>query len=225
MNLILRNISKYLIEKEKEIRFIFIVFFFVGILGVAIQLTRSLFITLTPLALLLSFIVLIPFHQSLSWKKELLVFMSILLISFFIEAAGVNYGFIFGNYRYGSGLGIKILDTPLLIGINWVLLVYCTSAISEKIPAPVFLKILTASSLMLIYDVIMEQVAPKMDMWIFEGGVAPLRNYISWFILALIFQSILRLTGIRITNRLAPFILLCQGAFFVLLFIFFLIAK
>jgi bisanhydrobacterioruberin hydratase len=225
MILILRNINKYLLGKEKEIRLILIVFFFVGFLGVAIQNTRILFINLTPLALLLSFLVLITFHESAFWKKELFVFMLILLISFFIEAVGVNYGFVFGNYIYGDGLGIKILGTPLLIGINWVLLVYCTSVISEKLPAPVFLKILTASSLMLVYDVIMEQVAPKMDMWLFEGGVAPLRNYISWFILALVFQSILGLTGIRLKNRLSTFILLCQGAFFILLFIFFKIAK
>ena len=50
---------------------------------------------------------------------------------------------------------------------------------------------------MVLYDVIMEQVAPVMDMWKFDDGVPPLRNYISWFLLAVIFHSLVRLAGIK----------------------------
>ena len=125
----LNNTVNFIYGKEKMIRLIIIVFFIVGILGVAAPVSRNLFIALIPLALFLSIIVLVPFHQSEIRKKEVLVFLSILLISYLTEAVGVNYDFIFGDYEYGNGLGIKILGTPLLIGVNWVLLVYCTAAI------------------------------------------------------------------------------------------------
>ncbi|MCU0462585.1 MAG: carotenoid biosynthesis protein [Bacteroidales bacterium] len=220
-----KNTGNYFYGKEKEIRFFLIVFFIVGILGVALPLSRNLFITLIPLALLLSIIVLIPFHQSETRRKEVLVFLSIPLVSFLIEAVGVNYDFVFGIYDYGNGLGTKILNTPLLIGVNWLLLVYCTAVIFEKIPISSIWKITGAALLMVLYDYVMEQVAPWMDMWSFEGGFAPLKNYISWFILALFFHSIIRITGIRITNRIAPFVFYCQLVFFIILFIIFIIAE
>ncbi|MCX6334660.1 MAG: carotenoid biosynthesis protein [Bacteroidia bacterium] len=225
MNLNLRNISQYFHKKEKEISIILIVFFIIGILGVAAPLSRTLFIALIPLALLLSIVFLILFHQSQTWKKEVLVFLSIFLVSFLIEAAGVKYGFIFGIYGYGDGLGIKILGTPLLIGVNWLLLVYCTSVIFEKTPVGSIWKISGASVLMVLYDFVMEQVAPNMDMWSFEGGAAPLRNYFSWFILALLFQSMLKITGIRIINRIAPLVFYCQLVFFIILLIIFKITE
>jgi len=225
MKLDLKNTDNYLYGKEKIIRFFLVVFFIVGILGVAVPQSRNLFIALIPIALLLSFIVLIPFHKSESGKKEFLVFLSILLVSFIIEAIGVNYGFIFGIYRYGDGLGVKILGTPLLIGINWILLVYCTSVIFENIQVGTIWKITGASLLMVLYDLAMEQVAPRMDMWAFGGGVAPPRNYISWFIVALIFHSILKISGIRPINRIAPLVFYCQLMFFIFLFIIFKITE
>lgn len=217
----LNNTINFIYGKEKMIRLIIIVFFIVGIVGVAAPISRNLFIALIPLALFLSTIVLISFHQSEIRKKEVLVFLSILLISYLTEAVGVNYDFIFGIYEYGNGLGTKILGTPLLIGVNWLLLVYCTSAISEKVPGGPLGKITGASLLMVAYDIVMEQVAPKMDMWTFKSGYPPLQNYITWLILAFIFHSVIRLADIRITNRLASLIFYCQGAFFIILLIFF----
>ncbi len=97
-------------------------------------ITRDLFIVLTPAILLLSFALLLNFHTPVLDAKTTIVFISIFLISYFVEVAGVRTGLIFGPYSYGRGLGLKLLDTPLLIGLNWVLLVYCTAAIFEKIP-------------------------------------------------------------------------------------------
>jgi putative membrane protein len=105
MKLDLKNTGRYLYGKEKITRFFLTIFFLVGILGVAVPQSRNLFIDLIPLALLLCFIVLVPFHQSESGKKELLVFLLIFFASFIIEAVGVNFGFVFGNYSYGNGLG------------------------------------------------------------------------------------------------------------------------
>ncbi len=225
MSVTFYDIGNYFIKREKGIRIFFVIFYVVGLLGIAIPLTRNIFMSLTPLALLLSVTAIILFHQGRLQGREIALFLSIYLTGFFIEAIGVKTGTIFGNYSYGAGLGTKLLDTPLLIGINWVLLVYCTSVITENIAVHVILKIISSSLIMILYDVILELIAPKMDMWSFEGNIVPLRNYIVWFVLALLFHSLLKLTGIRIVNKMAFFILFIQAVFFILLIIFFKLAE
>lgn len=202
-------------------RAILVIFFIVGITGIILSETRDLFILLTPLALILSFIVMASFHKPLYLKRELLVFTTIFSVSFLFEAVGVNTGKIFGSYSYGESLGTKIFGTPLLIGLNWVMLTYCTAVIADKIKIPVILKITTASLLMVLYDGIMEQVAPVMKMWSFSAGVIPMANYIAWFVISFLFHSFLRFTDIKIINSIAGFIFALQLLFFISLSIFF----
>jgi len=221
MSSIIYYIRNTILKSEKEAGIFFIIFYSVGVSGIVIPATRDLFITLTPLALLLGLTAILVFHQPRDLKREIIVFPSIYLISFFIEAGGVSTGRIFGNYSYGTGLGIKVLDTPLLIGINWVLLVYCTAVIAGRMAVPEILKVIISSLMMVFYDAILEQVAPKMDMWSFEEGNVPLRNYFAWLVLALIFHTLLKLTGIKIMNRPAAFIFYIQSIFFIILTIFF----
>ena len=195
------------------------IFFTVGITGMALPVSRDTFTSLTPLALLLSITAVILFHKSNDPAREIVLFLFIFIASFIIEAIGVKTGRIFGSYRYETGLGPKIFETPLMIGANWVLLVYCTAVISDRFPVSDFLKIIAGSSLMLAYDLILEQAAPVMLMWSFEDNVIPWRNYASWFLLAVIFHSLLRLSGIRTENRIAPFVLYVQAVFFIILII------
>jgi putative membrane protein len=202
-----------------------IIFFSVGVFGIAGDKTREMFIMLTPLALIFSLAAIIAFHHPGNLKKEIIIFTAIFSVSFLIEALGVNTGRVFGNYTYGEGLWIKLLKTPLLIGINWVLLIYCTAIISDGLSVPVFVKILISSALMVVYDIIMEQVAPEMKMWSFENGFVPVRNYIAWFILAALFQSLLKLAGIKIANRIAPFVFYVQVSFFLILAVYFKIVQ
>ena len=209
------NLKAFFTREEKKVRIFLVIFFIVGVIGFTVPLTRNIFIRLTTVALLLSFFVLALFNETDQFKYSLLFFAFIFVFSFLIEMTGVNTGFPFGNYTYGKGLGIKLLDTPLMIGINWLLLVYCTSIIVNTFTAGATLKILFASLLMVIYDIVLEQTAPLLDMWQFNGGIVPLRNYLSWFIVALIFHLIIKLAGIRFNNRIAAFIFFLHLAFFV----------
>lgn len=195
------------------------IFFSVGITGMALPASRETFTSLTPVALLLSIAAVILFHKSHDTAREILFFLFILIAAFIIEAIGVKTGRIFGTYEYDTGLGPELFDTPLMIGVNWALLVYCTAVIAGRFPVSDFLKIIAGSALMLVYDVILEQAAPVMHMWSFEDNVIPWRNYASWFLLAVIFHSLLRLSGIRTENRIAPFVLYVQAVFFIILVI------
>lgn len=211
--------------KEKKVRGFIITLYSVGVAGILLPPARELFIALTPSVLLLSFALILYFHNPSLNARSSTVFVLIYLISFFVEVAGVKYGFIFGEYSYGKGLGIKLFDTPLMIGLNWLMLVYCTSVITGKMPVPASVRIIAASVLMVLYDFIMEHVAPGMKMWSFEGGYAPLRNYISWFLLALIFQSGIKAARIEIENRIAPLVFYCQSIFFLVIMIIFKLAR
>lgn len=207
--------------KEKKVRLILIIFFTVGVVGFALPVTSNFFTHLTPFAMLLSISALAVFHRTDRYKKSLIIFSVIFISGFLIEAVGVRSGMIFGNYSYGTGLGLKLLDTPLMIGINWLLLVYCTSVIVNSFPVNDVFKIISASLLMVVYDVLLEQTAPILDMWEFEGGYAPVQNYLSWFIISVTFLVFLKLTGIKIDNRMAPFIFVLQLAFFAALLLIF----
>lgn len=195
------------------------IFFSVGLFGMAIPVSREMFISLIPVALLLSIAFIIVCHKPYDLTKEILFFLFIFIAAFIIEAIGVKTGRIFGSYRYDTGLGPKIFDTPLMIGANWALLVYCTAVITDKFPVSDFLKIIAGSALMLVYDLILEQAAPLILMWSFEDNVIPWRNYVSWFLLSVIFHSLLRLSGVRTENRIAPFVLYVQAIFFIILVI------
>jgi putative membrane protein len=225
MSLIFRNAVGYLFKEDTKVKRFFIIFYIVGALGISFPFTRNLFIFITPASLLISFVAVMFYHQPGIDSRALIVFIIIYLASLLIEIAGVHNGFIFGNYSYGKGLGPKIFDTPLIIGINWLLLVYSANVIAGKLPVLNILKILFSSTLMVVCDLVMEQVAPELKMWNFENDIIPLRNYISWFILAFLFGSLFYLAGIKPVNKIAPLIFCCQIIFFSVLYIFFSIAS
>jgi len=206
-------------NKQKAIGAFVIVFYVVGLIGMLLPSTFSLFQKLIPFALIVSFVALALFHKSTFDWKSILCFFSIYILSFAIEAFGVKTGKIFGYYKYGEGLGLKIFQTPLIIGINWLFLVYTSSAIVDRFKIPKIGKILLASLLMLLFDFILEHIAPKIGMWHWKENLIPIQNYVAWFALAVFFNSLLKLFKIKIENKLALLLLGCQFLFFLFLFI------
>jgi bisanhydrobacterioruberin hydratase len=206
--------------RKKETENFFIKFYIIGLAGIMIPFTRDFFIMLTPLTLVLCFAALLAFHKSKSDIKTILVFFIIGITGYFIEVYGVQTGVVFGEYTYGKTLGFKVFDTPLLIGINWVMLVYVSASLMTALSASPFVKIVSASLLMLLYDVVLEQIAPLLDMWHWHGSAIPVRNYVSWFIISLLFHTLFYFTGIN-NSTIARVIYICQISFFIILIAFF----
>jgi len=190
-----------------------------GFFGILNPEKRENTIRLTPFIILLCFIAVFFFTRPLT-LKTIVVFFILAILGFIIEVIGVNTHMIFGTYNYGKTLGISLFNTPLLIGINWLFLVYTSASLMERFSYSLFLKIVLASMVMLIYDIILEPVAGKIDMWHWNGSVIPLHNYIAWFTISMILHTILKWRGIKINNPVAPWILLCQILFFLALRIF-----
>lgn len=149
------------------------------------------FIKKTPLNLvlcLLLFFLVYPLNKKKQWIALLLFFAS----GMFAEWLGITYGILFGSYSYGDNFGPKLDGVPYLIGSYWALLTFVTASISDYFKIPVGLKIVVSASLMVMLDYFMEHSAAQFGFWTFEGNLAPFENYISWLILALLFQTALR---------------------------------
>jgi putative membrane protein len=225
MRIIKSHITQYLSRKKPYVVAFFVIFYVVGIVGISLPISQPLFIKLVPVALLLSFIVIMVFHQPVFDSRTILVFATIAVSGYFIEVIGVNTHLIFGHYNYGDALGIKVFHTPLLIGLNWLMLMYAGSSVTEGIKLNGWLRILVASFLILLYDIVLEKIAPALDMWHWENDIVPFRNYLAWFLITFLFQGFLKVTKVKTVNSLAFIIVLMQVTFFCSLLILFYSTK
>ena len=154
-------------------------------------------------------------------KNEVLLFAAIAILGFAAEAIGVATGKVFGEYAYGRNLGFKILEVPVIIGVNWAVLSFTSSGIANRIPVnSIYIKAAIASLLMLIFDFFIEQSAPVFDFWEFELPEVPLQNYITWFVLAYIFNyAVLKLIS-DADAKICIHIYIVQILFFTLFYVF-----
>jgi bisanhydrobacterioruberin hydratase len=214
-----KNKSRYYLLYASAISFTLFIFV-MGFIRISDSDTRDEALVAVPWVILLSSILVFLFSDSfLRWKDVLTLFL-IALLAFLIEVIGVHTGVIFGNYTYGESLGMKLLNTPLIIGLNWVFLVYSTAAVFEYVDFHPFIKIGLASLTMLLYDLILEFLAPALNMWYWHTDSVPVRNYVAWFLMAAMFHYLLRLFGVNTKNQMAPVILLIQFVFFLMLLLF-----
>ncbi|MCC8155159.1 MAG: carotenoid biosynthesis protein [Tannerellaceae bacterium] len=195
---------------------LFIRFYIVGYLLFIIPWARSWFVFLTPLSLLLVTGILFYYHKE--WNiRTISWFLFIILSSFLLEMVGTSTGKIFGEYAYAEGLGWKVHQTPLIIGINWLFLVYSSRAIVSRQFHSATGRILSGAILMILYDALMEWVAPAMHMWQFTGGYPPASNFIAWFIAALVYHAGFEYLHIRTDNSPARWLFVTQWFFFLLI--------
>ncbi|MBT3645889.1 carotenoid biosynthesis protein [Flavobacteriaceae bacterium] len=181
---------------------------------------NEFFLSTTPYVLSLTLLLLILNHN-LSSKKSKIGLMLIFLFGLIVELLGVNYGLFFGDYSYGANLGSKIYGVPYVIGFNWVLLIIATGSVSDKlIKGKEVYKIIFASFLMVLIDLLMEKSAPKLDFWEFVISPVPFSNYLWWFIFSLCFQYIFFKTVKTKEYNLSSNILVIQFIFFGMLAVF-----
>ena len=185
----------------------------IGIIGIGLCIHHPELFSLTWAFLLASIGALLFFHRPFKWF-HLPVFFSIVTIGFFAEVLGVKTGLIFGDYAYGGSLGYKLFDVPLLIGINWLMLVYCSRIIAEKIFRDRAFRIFFGALLMVAYDIVLEMPAGRLDMWTWATGSPGWSNYLGWFGVAVLMHCIVECSKFRAENRLARPLFIIQFLFF-----------
>jgi putative membrane protein len=210
--------------RSKNLVPVLILYFSVGLAGMIIPSTRPLFQVLTPFSLIASLILLLAHHHPYSprfWWIAIFIFLA----GIAVEMVGVATGQPFGTYSYGETLGPKILHTPLMIGVNWLLLVYATQSIVGRFVDQPYFRAVTGAALMVVYDFALEPSAIYLDMWSWQGGAVPLQNYLAWFVVAFLFHLVAGKFGIfDRENKLALPLFFIQLGFFIALdiWIFFL---
>ena len=151
------------------------------------------FIPKTPLNLLLG-TVLLFLNLPLDTLRKFGIWFIAFAVGMLAEIIGVRTGIIFGAYYYGENFGIKLLGVPLLIGVNWAVLSFITSAIATRLTKNIWGSVFIGAALMLGLDFLMEPVAGIFDFWHFEGENVPWRNYTDWFVIALLLQILIQKT-------------------------------
>lgn len=210
-----------------------ILFHLIGLLGILFG-QRDFFIQTTPLNLLLMFGLLIYTAQPAG--RGFYIFLgACFLVGMSVEWIGVHTGMLFGQYKYGKVLGPSVHDVPLMIGINWFIVMYgCGTMIhalframldsmadTAQNPRPV-LKTLSVvvdgSMLAVAFDWLMEPVAVTLGYWTWLGdGEIPMFNYACWFAISLPLMFLFHHLPVGKTNKFAIHLLLIQAMFFLLL--------
>jgi putative membrane protein len=181
---------------------------------------NEFFLSTTPYVLSLTLLLLILNHD-LSDKKSKIGLILIFLFGLIVEILGVNYGLFFGEYSYGANLGPKIYEVPYVIGFNWVLLIIATGSVSDKlIKGKEIYKILFASFLMVLIDLLSKKVHQNLTFGNFVISPVPFSNYLWWFIFSLCFQYIFFKTVKTKEYNLSSNILVIQFLFFGMLAVF-----
>ena len=176
------------------------------------------FVQKTPLNLSLSLLLFILIFPLNTLKKGI-AFILFFAGGMFAEWLGVNYGILFGEYEYGHNFGPKLDGVPYLIGVYWALLTFVTASILDYTRLSTVVKIILAAGLMVLLDFFMEQSAPVFDFWTFDEKIVPLENYVTWFVIAFLFQVILRSLRIEGNKSFSLNIYMAQLFFFIYFFI------
>ncbi len=198
-------------DPDKIIK-ILIIFYAVGIIGLSIPATKSFTEILTPYTLLMNLALLFIFHRPWS-TRHIVLYLFIALAGFFIEVAGVYTGLVFGEYNYGHVLGVKLFSTPFIIGVNWLMLIYFVYHLTGLSGINRWIQVITGALLMVTYDIILEPVAIRMNMWSWSGDDIPFQNYAAWFVISLLFLSLLHIFRLRAENRILPGLFAVQAGF------------
>lgn len=187
-------------SREKEMPAVFARFYAVGLVLWLLPPTRGLFVAITSPSLLFVAAAAFLFHRT--WNLRTIVWFALIVVSaFLLEWKGVHDTRIFGPYAYGPGLAPFVDGTPLVIGLNWLWLVYASHDVAARLGRNPVFRVVAGSIAMVAYDAVMECAAPAMRMWHFDGGYAPGRNFAVWFAVALLYHAGFEALAIRSDNR------------------------
>ncbi|MFM7710413.1 MAG: carotenoid biosynthesis protein [Ferruginibacter sp.] len=203
-----------------------ILFHAIGLIGLLFA-SDTAFRYTTPLNQLLMFGLLLYTMPKQTCRIWLFIVISF-ITGMAVEMIGTNTGFLFGEYQYGDVLGPSINHVPWIIGINWVLVIYCCGStmklILQKWGASIGLSdrmkwlslVVDGAMLAVLFDWIMEPVAIQLGYWSWSGAI-PFFNYLCWFLISIPLLMLFPNRESASINKFAFHLFLIQTFFFLLL--------
>ncbi|MFT3703745.1 MAG: carotenoid biosynthesis protein [Agriterribacter sp.] len=210
-----------------------ILFHVTGVIGMVWGNT-SLFASLTTLNLLLMFVLLLITQGITHWSFYVFI-VCCSVLGYAAEYIGIHTSLLFGEYSYGNVLGVKYKEVPLIIGINWFIIIYCCGVAINNLLITVKRRlmpeeraayakwsiaslIIDGALLATFFDWVMEPVAIKLGFWKWgTGDDIPMLNYISWFVISGILLILFSICPFKKNNRFAVHLLMIQVMFFLIL--------
>jgi len=187
--------------------------------GLKFHETQEIFIRLIPFDLAVTTAVLLYYQKH--WNIRIIVYcFGVFVATLVIEAVGLQTGKIFGTYHYGRSLGPKVLDVPIVMGLAWLILVYCTGIMVKNLNFHYLVKAGIAAAMIVMFDVLMEPVAMKFGMWGWENRRVPVLNYAAWFVISYIALLTLLNLKAKLRNELAPYVFCIVSGFFLTINLF-----
>jgi putative membrane protein len=196
-----------------------VLFHLVGLIGLSVTSLRPLFLQIVSWHLLLMLAIIVFNHQF--FDARFIIFVSLIAITGYgAEWVGIHTGQLFGSYYYGKTLGIKISEVPLIISINWFLLIYSTGVLLQRSRLKnKFVRVIAGAIILVLLDVLIEPVAIRLDYWHWASAVIPVKNYVCWFLLSGLMLFVFEKFRFEKQSIVTPALLLTQVLFFVSLFI------
>lgn len=193
-------------------RMLIVALYLVGFVGLSLPGYRDVFLDLTPALFLASLFLILFFHRG--WNDAFPIYAAAAFwIGFGSEQIGVHTGYLYGDYVYGTTLGPRLWDVPILIGVQWFVLSYLTGAVFHKIPNDYYAAFLGALAMTAV-DYILEPVAGGLDFWVWKFDLVPPGNYAGWFGVSFLIHLIYRKANFEKANPIAAFLLMVLILFF-----------
>lgn len=187
---------------------------FFGILVISWADT-DFFASFTPLNLLIS--VGLIFMITTKMRSLGIFFFISFTIGYLAELLGTQTGFPFGNYQYLNNLGPKLMEVPILIGVNWFLMAYASRLWTNTWFKSRIVQALAASVLMVVVDFFLEPIAATLGFWQWENDIIPSENYLGWLVVSFIVQTLFPKTLVAEKNQIAKLYLPMIFLFFLIL--------
>lgn len=180
---------------------------------------------MTPVHLLL--MAFLSFYVVEEQRNSLILFAIIAaVLGFAAELIGVHTALLFGHYQYGPVLGPAIAQVPVLIGVNWFLVLAGAATVMQYIARGIALQrlrytviVFGAAALATFLDWVLEPVAIALGYWRWLGNDIPLYNYWCWFLVSLVAMIAYVITRPR-TNAFHAWLYILQLLFFAALRLF-----
>jgi putative membrane protein len=196
-------------------QFVLLLFYATGFVGLGYSQDPSFYLQFMPLTLLLTAALLLAFDRHSPAPMFGWFALTTMLVGYGVEVVGVRVSWLFGQYQYGEVLGPKLLDVPIIIGLNWLILTYLAGGLAQRLPLPGVGQALLGAVLMVGLDVCIEPVASHFGWWKWFADVIPMQNFRAWFVVSFILQVYLNRSQVAAgRNPLVPFLYMLQLLFF-----------
>lgn len=119
------------------------------------------------------------------------------VVGFAAEVLGLHTGVPFGNYRYGTTLGVELLGVPLVVALAWAMLAWPAALVARRLVAGPITRVLVGAWALASWDLFLDPQMVAAGAWRWADpnphlpGVrdVPLTNYAGWLLVAVVISA------------------------------------